>query len=56
MAVFIRLLMVYFYWRGARTPNPKLFNGGAVGRQETPAAPTVNNFVAASAAGRFKWL
>jgi len=29
---------------------PKLFIGGAVGRQDKPAAPTVNNFVAASGA------
>jgi hypothetical protein len=43
---------------GGRTTNigyPKLFNGGAVGRRESPAAPTVNNFVAASAARDFGW-
>jgi len=34
---------------------PKLFNGGAVGRQETPAAPTVNNFVAATSAATWGW-
>ena len=33
--------------------DPKLFTGGAVGRQEDPAAPTVNNFVAGRAT--FRW-
>jgi hypothetical protein len=38
------------------TPNdpnigyPKLFIGGAAGRREVPAAPTVNNFAAATGA------
>ena len=31
----------------ANIGHPKLFIGGAVGRQESPAAPTVNNFAAA---------
>jgi hypothetical protein len=36
--------------------NPKLFIGGAVGRQESPTAPPVNNFVAAKKfAARFGW-
>jgi hypothetical protein len=30
--------------------NPKLFIGGAAGRREAPAVPTVNNFVAATGA------
>ena len=35
---------------------PKLFIGGAVGRQESPAAPPVNSFVAAKKlAARFGW-
>ena len=35
---------------------PKLFIGGAAGRREAPAAPTVNNFAAATgAATGFGW-
>jgi len=42
----------YLARRGFFMPNdnigyPKLFIGGAVGREGSPAAPTVNNFVAA---------
>jgi hypothetical protein len=43
---------------GVERPNigyPKLFNGGAVGRQETPAAPAVNNFVAATSTVTWGW-
>jgi len=35
--------------------NPKLFIGGAVGRQESPAAPRMNNFVAAETALILGW-
>jgi hypothetical protein len=34
---------------------PKLFIGGAEGRREAPAAPTVNNFGAAKTAVSFGW-
>jgi hypothetical protein len=40
------------------SPNigyPKLFTVGAVGRRGFPAAPAVNNFVAANAARDFGW-
>jgi hypothetical protein len=44
--------------RVAQRPNigyPKLFIGGAVGRREAPAAPAVNNFVAANPAPGLGW-
>jgi hypothetical protein len=33
-------------WRTTNIGHPKLFIGGAVGRQVAPAAPAVNNFAA----------
>jgi len=34
---------------------PKLFSGGAAGRREAPAVPTVNNFAASRAATVSEW-
>ena len=42
-------------WHNVIIGYPKLFTGGAVGRQESPAAPPVNNFVAAQTATRLGW-